>query len=324
MADRLKYKCYNIFMATNFLLSVVIPVYNEENNIEPLLKRLLPVIKSYNYEVIFVNDGSKDKTNEVIKNIAKTNEKIKLISFLRNFGHQKALTCGYYFAKGDCVISMDADLQDPPEIIEQMIKKWKEGAQVVYAKRERRDVDNFLKKQTAGIFYRFINFLSDTTIPTNVGDYRLLDKEVVKFLNGLPEKARFLRGLVAWGGYPAAYVYFQREKRFAGTTHYTFSKMLNFALEGIASFSVKPLRLSIYFGFFASFFSIFVIVTKSIQHFILNQGDWLPGWASLFFSIVFLGGVQLITMGIIGEYVGKIYQEIQNRPQYLIKEKINL
>ncbi|MBI4225633.1 glycosyltransferase family 2 protein [Candidatus Roizmanbacteria bacterium] len=311
-------------MTNTFLLSIVIPVYNEENNIDPLLKRLLPVVKGFNYEIIFVSDGSMDNTNEKIKSKAKINPKIKFISLQRNFGHQNALTCGYNYTKGDCVITMDADLQDPPEIISQMVEKWKQGAHIVYAKREKRDVDNFAKKLTAYLFYKFINFLSDTPIPTDVGDYRLIDREIVDFLNNLPEKSRFLRGLVAWGGHPASFVYFKREKRFAGETHYTFSKMLNFALQGITSFSVKPLRLSTYFGFVASFFSIFVIVSKSIQHFILNQGDWLPGWASLFFSIVFLGGVQLITIGIIGEYVGKIYQEIQNRPQYLIKEKINL
>ena len=311
-------------MTNNFLLSVVIPVYNEENNIDPLLKRLLPVVKNYNFEIIFISDGSKDKTDEVIKSKAKKDPSIKFVSFLRNFGHQKALTCGYNFAKGDCVVTIDADLQDPPEVIGQMVKKWQNGAKIVYAKREKRDVDNFIKKLTAFLFYKFINFLSDTPIPTDVGDYRLIDREIVNFLNNLPEKSRFLRGLVAWGGHPASYVYFKREKRYAGVTHYTFSKMLNFALEGITSFSVKPLRLSIYFGFFASFFSVIVIATKSVQHFILNQGDWLPGWASLFFSIVFLGGVQLITIGLIGEYVGKIYQEIQNRPQYLIKEKVNL
>jgi len=311
-------------MTNNFLLSVVIPVYNEENNIDPLLKRLLPVVKNYNFEIIFISDGSKDKTDEVIKSKAKKDPSIKFVSFLRNFGHQKALTCGYNFAKGDCVITIDADLQDPPEVIGQMVKKWQNGAKIVYAKREKRDVDNFIKKLTAFLFYKFINFLSDTPIPTDVGDYRLIDREIVNFLNNLPEKSRFLRGLVAWGGHPASYVYFKREKRYAGVTHYTFSKMLNFALEGITSFSVKPLRLSIYKGFFASFFSVIVIATKSVQHFILNQGDWLPGWASLFFSIVFLGGVQLITIGLIGEYVGKIYQEIQNRPQYLIKEKVNL
>ena len=308
----------------NFLVSIVIPVFNEEENIIPLLRRLLPAVKNYGYEIIFIDDGSKDKTTNFIKKKAASNHNIKLISFSRNFGHQMALTAGYKTAKGACVITMDADLQDPPEIIPQMIDKWQNGAKIVYAKRKARDVDNFFKKITARIFYKFINFLSDTPIPIDVGDYRLLDREVVEFLNRLPEKSRFLRGLVSWGGFSEEKVYFVREKRFAGVTHYPFSKMFNFALDGITSFSVKPLRLSIYFGFFASGFSVLVIVVKSIQHFILNQGDWLPGWASLFFSIVFLGGVQLITIGIIGEYVGKIYQEIQKRPQFLIKEKVNL
>lgn len=308
----------------DFLISIVIPVFNEQQNIKPLLKRLIPVVKKHSYEIIFVDDGSKDKTVDLIKSEAKKNSNVKLISFYRNFGHQMALTAGYQTARGDCVVTMDADLQDPPEIISQMLKKWQDGTKVVYAKRQKRDVDNFLKKLTANLFYKFINFLSDTPIPTDVGDYRLLDREVVNFLNNLPEQARFLRGLVAWGGHPNAYVYFEREKRLAGETHYTFSKMVNFALDGITAFSIKPLRLSIYFGFFASGFSILVIVVKSIQHFILQEGDWLPGWASLFFSIVFLGGVQLITIGIIGEYIGKIYKEVQKRPQFLIKEKINL
>lgn len=311
-------------MANNFLLSIVIPVYNEQNNIKPLLERLLPILKPYRYEVIFVDDGSKDKTSEIIKEAGIKSKNLKLISFMRNFGHQMALTCGYQHASGDCVITLDADLQDPPDIIPQMIGKWQKGAKIVYAKREKRDVDNSFKKLTAHLFYKYINFLSDTSIPEEVGDYRLLDKSVVNFLNNLPEYSRFLRGLTAWSGFPAEYVFFKREKRYAGETHYTFSKMLNFALEGITSFSTKPLRLATYFGFLSSAFSVFVIVYKSIQHFILNQGDWLPGWASLFFSIVFLGGVQLITIGIIGEYVGKIYQEVQNRPKFLIKEKVNL
>ena len=307
----------------NFLLSVIVPVYNEEQNIAPLLKRLLPILKNYRYELIFVNDGSNDKTDEEIKKYTKKNKKIKLISFTRNFGHQIALTAGYQFAQGDCIISMDADLQDPPEIIPQLIEKWQKGAKVVYAKRGKREGESFLKKQTATLFYNIINFLSETQIPQEVGDFRLIDKKVLEFLNQLPEKSRFLRGLVAWPGYQTDFVTFTRKKRFAGKTHYPFSKMLNFALEGITSFSTKPLRLAIYFGFLSSFFSILVILIKSIQHFVFKVGDWLPGWASLFFSIVFLGGVQLITIGIIGEYVGKIYQEVQKRPQYLIKEKIN-
>lgn len=308
---------------SNFLLSIVIPVFNEEQNIEPLLKRLWLAGKNYDYEIIFIDDGSTDKTVSVIKRKVTQNKRIKLISFNRNFGHQMALSAGYEAAAGDCVVSMDADLQDPPEIITKMIEKWQGGAKIVYAKREKRDVDNFIKRITADFFYKFINLLSDTSIPSEVGDYRLLDRQVIDFLNSLPERSRFLRGLVAWGNFPATYVYFKREKRFAGETHYPFAKMLNFALDGITSFSAKPLRLSIYLGFIASAFSIFVIIFKIVQHFVLNQGDWLPGWASLFFSIVFLGGVQLITIGIIGEYVGKIYKEVQNRPKFIIKEKIN-
>ncbi len=309
---------------SNFLLSVIVPIYNEEHNIDPLFKRLLPILKEYDYELIFINDGSRDNADLLIKKKAVENRRIKLITFDRNFGHQMALTCGYEAARGQAVISLDADLQDPPEIIPEMVKKWQNRAKIVYAKREKRDVDGYFKKQTAQLFYRFINFLSDTPIPTNVGDFRLLDREVVDFLVALPERSRFLRGLVAWGGYPTEYVYFTREKRFAGKTHYTLSKMINFALDGIISFSTKPLRMVIYLGFLTSTFSIVVIFLKSIQHFLLGQGDWLPGWASLFFAIVFLGGVQLITIGIIGEYVGKIYQEIQHRPRFIIKEKVNL
>lgn len=311
-------------MGKDFLLSIVIPVYNEEQNIKPLLQSLIPNIKSYRYEIVFIDDGSTDKSVEKIKKEAENSKHIKLVTFQRNFGHQMALTAGYQLASGDCIITLDADLQDPPNIIPQMVDKWQKGAKIIYAKREKRDVDDSFKKLTAHLFYKYINFLSDSPIPEEVGDYRLIDRSVCDFFNSLPEHSRFLRGLTAWGGFPAEFVYFRREKRFAGETHYTFSKMLNFALEGITSFSTKPLRLAIYLGFLTSVFSIFAIFFKTVQHFIFNQGDWLPGWASLFFSIVFLGGVQLMTIGIIGEYVGKIYQEVQNRPKYLIKEKINI
>ena len=307
-----------------FLLSLVIPVYNEEQNIPHLLKRLLPVLKNYQYEIIFVDDGSADNTAGVIKEKIRGDSHIKLARFSRNFGHQMALSCGYLMSKGNAVITLDADLQDPPEIIPLMLQKWEKGAKIVYAKREKRNVDTFFKKYTALLFYKFINYLADTPIPQDVGDFRLLDQVVVRFLNDLPERQRFLRGLVAWPGFPTDYVHFSREKRFAGSTHYTISKMANFALEGITSFSSKPLRLSTYLGFTVSAFSVLVILVKSVQHFVLHQGDWLPGWASLFFSIVFLGGVQLITIGIIGEYVGKIYQEVQKRPKFFIREKINL
>ncbi len=308
----------------NFLVSIIIPVYNEEKNIASLLKRLLPVLAPYTYEILFVDDGSEDKTALEIKRFAKQSKRIKLISFLRNFGHQVALSCGYQQATGDCVISIDSDLQDPPEIIPKMITKWRQKAKIVYAKREKRDVESYFKRLTAQLFYKFINVLSDVPIPKDVGDYRLLDKSVVNYLNNLPEQSLFLRGLVAWSGQPADFVYYKREPRSAGQTHYTLSKMINFALEGITSFSSKPLRIATYLGFLTSAISVLIILIKSIQHFIFGRGDWLPGWASLFFSIVFLGGVQLVTIGIIGEYIGKIYTQVQARPKFLIKEKVNL
>lgn len=306
-----------------FLLSVIIPVFNEEKNISPLLDRLLPVVKDHDYEIIFVNDGSRDGTIAAIKQQAKNNKHLKLISLYRNFGHQMALSAGYRHVKGGCVITMDSDLQDPPEIIPQMIEKWQKGSKVVYAKRETRDVDSYFKKTTASLFYRLMNFLSDTPIPEEVGDFRLLDREIVDFLNDLPERSRFLRGLVAWGGYPADYVFFKREKRFSGETHYTFSKMLNFALEGITTFSIKPLRLASYLGFYAALVGFFGIAYAIVGK-IFNPSHLVSGWAALFVGIMFLGGVQLMTIGIIGEYISKIYIEVQKRPQYLIEEKINL
>lgn len=310
-------------MPTTKLLSIIIPVFNEEKNIVPLLDRLLPAIKKHEYEIIFVDDGSKDKTAETVRRLAGEDKHIKLLSFYRNFGHQMALSAGYRHAKGNCVITMDSDLQDPPEIIPQMIEKWEQGAKVVYAKRETREVDSFFKKTTAALFYKFINFLSDTPIPEEVGDFRLLDREIVDFLNDLPERSRFLRGLVAWGGYPAQFVYFKREKRHSGETHYTFSKMLNFALEGITTFSIKPLRLASYLGFYAALIGFFGIAYALVGK-IFNPSHLVSGWAALFVGIMFLGGVQLMTIGIIGEYISKIYLEVQKRPQYLIEEKVNL
>lgn len=305
------------------MISVVVPVYNEEKNVSPLLKRLIPSLKKYDYEVIFVSDGSKDKTEEIIKKQIAKNSNIKLISFYRNFGHQMALTAGYEAARGSAVISMDADLQDPPEIVPEMVEKWQGGAKVVYAKRSKREVDDFFKKATAQFFYWFINFLSDISVPQDVGDFRLLDREVVDFLNKLPEQSRFLRGLVAWGSYPASYVYFEREKRFSGETHYGFFKMLNFAMDGITSFSIKPLRLSTYLGVTAGVVG-FLGMTYELIMKAINPSQFVIGWTGIFTAVMFLGGIQLITIGIIGEYVGKIYTEIQKRPRFLVKEKVNL
>ncbi len=307
----------------NKLISVVIPVLNEEKNIKTLLKRLVPILRSYNFEIIFVNDGSTDNTSGEIKRFANKDRRIKLVSFQRNFGHQTALSCGYNFAKGDCVVTIDADLQDPPEIIPKMIKKWEEGVDVVYAKRRKREKDSLFKRWTAKLFYKLINVLSDTPIPDNVGDFRLLDRRVVKFINGLTEKSRFLRGLVAWGDFSSAFVYFDRDERNAGKTHYTLRKMINFALSGIMSFSTKPLRIASYLGFATATLGFLGIIYGIVGK-LFFPSHWVTGWTALFTAILFLGGVQLITIGIIGEYIGQIYREVQNRPLYLIKEKVNL
>lgn len=307
----------------NFIVSVIVPVYNEEENIKPLLKRLLPVLKNYQYELIFVDDGSKDATESIIKKETEKNKNIKLISFYRNFSHQMALSAGYDLCKGDAVITIDADLQDPPEIIPEMVEKWQKGVKIVYAKRNERKFDSFFKKTTADIFYRLINFLSDTPIPQQVGDFRLIDKTIVEFIKNLKEKPSFLRGLVSWGGYPTEYVLHKRENRFAGKTNYGFFKMANFAIDGITSFSVKPLRLAVYFGFLCGTFGFMGIIYTLVRKFLFPQ-YYIVGWTGIFVSVMFLGGIQLITIGIIGEYIGKIYQEQQNRPKYLIKEKVNL
>jgi len=307
----------------NFLLSVIVPVYNEENNIKPLFDRLFPIVKKYSYEIIFVDDGSTDKTVNTIKKISGKNSQIKLISFYRNFSHQMALSAGYEAVCGDAVITIDADLQDPPEIIDKMINKWQRGAKIVYAKRQERQGESFFKLGTASLFYKLINFLSDTPIPSEVGDFRLLDKTVVSYLNSLKERPSFLRGLVAWPGFPTEYVYFKRDKRFSGETHYGFFKMLNFALDGIMSFSTKPLRLATYFGFMSASLGFLGIVYEVIKK-ILYPESFVTGWIGLFIAVLFIGGIQLMTIGIIGEYVGKIYKEIQNRPKYLIKERINI
>lgn len=307
----------------DFFLSIIIPVYNEKDNIKPLLERLVPIIKNYRYEIIFIDDGSTDNTVNEIKKHAKKNSNLKLVSFFRNFGHQMALSCGYTQVSGDCVISLDSDLQDPPETIPEMIEKWQKGNLVVYAKRKTRNVDNLFKRISASFFYKIMNFLSDTPIPKDVGDFRLLDRRVVNYLNSLPEQSKFLRGLVAWGGFPASFVNFDREKRNSGDTHYTFGKMMNFALDGITSFSVKPLRLATYFGFLAAFIGFLGMIYAIIGKFYFPQ-NLVSGWAAIFVGLMFLGGVQLITIGIIGEYIGKIFMQVRNRPNYTIKEKLNI
>lgn len=307
----------------DFFLSVIVPCFNEEENIAPFLQEITPILKHWSHEIIFIDDGSQDRTAEMIKKAAVTNKNIKLISFVRNFGHQMALTAGYKQARGDCVLTIDADLQDPPELIGEMINRWQEGFKIIYAKRGIRH-ESWFKRTTADVFYRLINSLSDSPIPQEVGDYRLLDRSVVDLLNQLPEKSRFLRGLVAWGGYPSTYITFTRKKRAHGKTHYTVSKMLDFALDGITAFSTKPLKIATYIGFTTSLFGFLGIIYALYRRFFLSHEYWVTGWTALFVAVMFFGGIQLITIGIIGEYIGKIYRQVQDRPMYLVKEKINL
>ena len=306
----------------DFLLSIIVPAYNEEGNIQPLLERIVKTASKYRYEVIFINDSSTDNTEEVIREAIKQNKNVRLISLVRNFHHQLAITAGYHHAQGDAVVTIDADLQDPPELIEDMIQKWQAGNDVVYARRSSRD-ESFFKTFTATVFYKLIDNLSDTEIPQNVGDYRLVDRKVADMLNTMPEKARFIRGLVAWGGFPTAYVTFDRYERERGETHYPFKKMLNFALDGIVSFSTRPLRFATYIGFASAFLGILGIVYAIYRRFFLPPEYWVEGWTATFVAIMFFGGVQLLTIGIIGEYIGRIYAQMQDRPDYLVREKVN-
>jgi dolichol-phosphate mannosyltransferase len=308
---------------SDYSISVGIPLYNEEHNVLPLLKELLPILAPYDYEIIFVDDGSTDATAQIILQKAKNNTRIKLISFYRNFGHQTALKCAYQHATGDGIITMDADLQDPPDVIPSMISAWQDGADIVYAQRSGRTSDPLHKRITAHIFYKFINLLSDTKIPYDVGDFRLVDRKVATFLKSLPEHSPFLRGLVAWGGFPTKMIQFERGARHTGSTHYTYAKMINFALDGIVSFSTKPLRLASYAGFVTAAIG-FIGIIYAILGRIFLPSYWVTGWTGLFVGIMFIGGVQLITIGIIGEYLKKIYHEVHRRPDYLIQQKVNI
>lgn len=308
----------------DFHLSVVIPVFNEAGNIQPLLTRLMQTVDKYRYEIIFVDDGSTDTTIQEIKDECTNNPHIKLVRFSRNFGHQNALSAGYNFAKGDCVVSIDADLQDPPELIGQMINAWQKGLHIVYAHRKSRTKESVFKRLTARLFYWFINQVSEVPIPTEVGDYRLIDKKVVRYLNDLPEYARFLRGLVAWSGYRTGYVSFDRSPRHSGTTHYPLRKMISFAVTGITAFSTKPLRVVIYFGFIIATLGLMGMFYAFIRRFLLPHEYWVTGWTALFVSITFFSGVQIVILGVIGEYIGRIFTQTQGRPLYLVDETVNI
>jgi len=301
-------------------LSVVIPIFNEEETIPELVERLSLASEkiTLDYELIFVNDGSKDASLLKLKAYSKKNSNINYISFSRNFGHQIAVTAGLDFAKGETLIIIDGDLQDPPELIPEMYAKSKEGYDVVYAKRASRKGESVFKKITATLFYRILSAITSVDIPLDTGDFRLLNRKVVNQLKQMPEKNKFLRGQIAWLGFRQTHVIFERDERKYGATGYSFRKMLKFALDGITSFSDVPLRLVRDVGFVVSIFAFVVILYAIFSHFVLKQT--ITGWSSLIISSMFIGGIQLFAIGIIGEYISRINTNLLNRPLYIINE----
>jgi polyisoprenyl-phosphate glycosyltransferase len=306
------------------LLSVVVPLYNEEQVISEMYVRLHAVLAGNNidHEIILVNDGSRDRTEELAKTICRADPNVRLVSFSRNFGHQIAVTAGLDNAAGQAVVIIDADLQDPPEVIVQMLDKWRHGCHVVYGVRAKRKGESLFKLLTAAAFYRLIRRLTRVDIPVDTGDFRLMDRKVVDQLLTMRERNRFVRGLVSWVGFRQESVEYVREARFAGETKYPLKKMVRFAVDGVISFSDVPLKLSSVFGFVCAVLSFALIVYGVVVKLFYPQYA-IPGWASVFSVVLFLGGVQLICIGILGEYLGRVYDEIKQRPLYVVREKTN-
>ena len=306
-------------------ISFVIPIYFEELVIETLYKRILNVIKNleekFLIEIIFVNDGSTDDSCRLLKNICNIDPRCKLIDLSRNFGHQLAITAGIDFSIGDAVIVMDGDLQDPPELVAQLIAKWEEGFQVVYAEREARRGEGVFKKVSAHLFYKLLNCLTDISIPRNVGDFRLMDRVVVDELCKLRESSRYVRGLISWIGFNQCAVTYVRDPRYAGTTKYSLRKMFQLAFDGIINFSEKPLYLASYIGFLISLAS-FIWGLLIVYNYFFGHFTAVWGWSSIMVTILFIGGLQIGFIGLIGQYLGRTYSEVRRRPLYVIKEKL--
>jgi dolichol-phosphate mannosyltransferase len=306
-------------------LSIVVPLFNEADNVDELLRRMRNVIRGLSvapaaYEIVLVDDGSRDATLEKLLTAAHDDPHLRVISLSRNFGHQIAATAGLDAARGDAVVLMDGDLQDPPELIDEFLVKFREGYDVVYATRRRRHGESRFKLFTAALFYRVIRRLTNVSIPVDTGDFRLMSRRVTAALRDSRERHRFIRGLVSWVGFKQIGIEYDRAERFSGSSKYPVSKMLKFAIDGITAFSEIPLRLATWFGFIVSAVAFVVaLVEIGIRVF---TGYNLPGYTSTIFAILFLGGVQLITIGILGEYVGRVYDEIKGRPLYLVAENV--
>lgn len=304
--------------------SVVIPVFNEDAVLPETYKRLSAVMESTGepYELIFVNDGSSDCTAGILREICGRDPNVKLVDFSRNFGHQPASTAGMDYSVGEAIVLIDADLQDPPEIIPQMLCKWREGYDVVYGVRKKRNGESWFKRLTASLFYRFIRSMTDVDMPLDTGDFRLIDRKVCRALSNISEKNRYIRGIISWLGFSQTGIEYVRDKRFAGESKYPLKKMLRFACDGIASFSYKPLKLASYCGGFMSVLSFAYLLVVIWQKLFTNTT--VAGWASILAVSLFFNGIVLIILGIIGAYIGRIYDEVKGRPLYVVKETRNI
>jgi len=303
------------------LITVVVPVYNESAVIDAFYERAsttLSGLEGLEYELVFVDDGSSDDSYERLSGLAREDPRVRVIKFSRNFGHQVAITAGVDRAAGDCVVVIDSDLQDPPEVIADMVEKWRAGYDVVYGERSQRDGEGYLKLLTASVFYRALGRIAGISIPPDVGDFRLMSRRAVNELRRLREKDRFVRGLVSWIGFRQTGVTYHRDARYAGETKYPYRKMIKFALDGLTSFSTVPLKVATWLGYLASFLAFAYLASVFVQKWIL--GNTVQGWATTMVAMLFLGGVQLICLGIIGEYVGRIFNETKLRPMYIIEE----
>lgn len=305
---------------SNPTFTIIAPIFNELENIPELYPRIRDVMKQTGepWELILVDDGSTDGSTEAIRKLAENDASVRPVIFARNFGHQIAVSAGIDYSRGDAVVIIDADLQDPPEVILDLIEKWREGYEVVYAVREAREGESWFKKTTASFFYRLIHAITNVEIPLDTGDFRLMDKKIISVMKGMREKHRFLRGMSAWVGFKQVGVSYKRKPRYAGESKYPLNKMIQFALNAITSFSYFPLQLATYIGFIAAGLSVIAIPIVAILR--LITGTALLGQATTLIIVLFLGGVQLISLGIIGEYIGRIYDETKNRPLYVVAE----
>lgn len=302
-------------------LSIIIPIYNEELNIPNLYSRLKPVVDKFNisYELVFVNDGSKDKSIKLIIDLSKTDKSIKYIDFSRNFGHQIAVSAGIDLCKGKAIAIIDADLQDPPELIEIMYRKLLEGYENVYAKRRSRKDKNVIKKAAYKLFYRILAKISHVDIPLDTGDYRIMSRKMADVIKNMPERNKFLRGQIAWAGFKQTFVEYDRDERAAGEPGYTYKKLFKLAFDGITGFSDLPLRIATYSGFIVFFISL-ILIGYSLYSYFFGDGSIPQGWTSLMIGIMFIGGIQLLSLGIIGEYISRIQTDVRKRPLYIVKD----